>query len=277
MQLECVREDQATGIAMVRRAIERGIDHIDTTHFYGYGLSNDLIRRALTPADDFALLSRVGAASDRGGPFPMRAAQRPEERHAEVEADLTSLGAEQLAVVNLRRIDVGATIPGPDEEEVGIEDQLAEMTAMRDEGLIGAIGLSSISIDELRQGLPAGIDCVQDSYSLIARGDDDVLELCESEGIAWGPFCPLGSGFGRMPKATDDADVAQVAAELGASTSQVGLGWLLHRSLSILLFSGTASIDHLEENTAVGDIECSPEQLAALDAIPNREPGTIRG
>lgn len=277
MQLERLREDQPAGVALLRRAIELGIDHIDTAQFYGNGLSNELLREALQPSDEVAIVSKVGAAPDPGGPFPMRAAQRPAELRAEVEANLASLGVEQLAVVNLRRMDTGVTIPMPDDQVVSIEDQLAVMIAMRDEGLIGGIGMSNTTIDGLRTALPAGIDCVQNSYSLIAREDDDMLELCLSEGVAWVPFFPLGSGFEGMPKVTDEETVARIATELDVTPSQIGLAWLLHRAPNVLLIPGTASIDHLEENTAVGDIELSDEQLAALDEIPRREPGTIRG
>lgn len=276
MQLERLREDRPTGVALLRRAIELGIDHIDTAQFYGNGLSNELIREALAPADDVAIVSKVGAAPDPDGPFPMRAAQRPKELRAEVEANLRTLGVEQLAVVNLRRMDTGVTIPMPDDQVVSIEDQLAEMIAMRDEGLIGGIGMSNTTIDGLKTALPAGIDCVQNSFSLIARDDDDMLDLCIAEGVAWVPFFPLGSGFEGLPKVTDEEAVIRVAGALGVTASQVGLAWLLHRAPNVLLIPGTASIGHLEENTAVGDIEFSRDQLAALDAIPTREPGTIR-
>jgi pyridoxine 4-dehydrogenase len=276
MQLERLREDRSTGVALLRRAIELGIDHIDTAQFYGNGLSNELIREALTPGDDVAIVSKVGAAPDPGGPFPMRAAQRPDELRAEVEANLRTLGVEQLAVVNLRRMDTGVTIPLPDDQVVSIEDQLAEMIAMRGEGLIGGIGMSNTTIDGLKTALPARIDCVQNSYSLIARGDEDMLELCRTEGVAWVPFFPLGSGFEGMPKVTDEEVVTRIADELGVTASQVGLAWLLHHDPGTLLIPGTATISHLEENSAVGDIEFSQDQLAALDAIPTREPGTIR-
>jgi pyridoxine 4-dehydrogenase len=277
MQLERLRQDRSTGVALLRRAIELGIDHIDTAQFYGNGLSNELIREALTPSDDIAIVSKVGAAPAPGGPFPMRAAQRPDELRAEVEANLRTLGVEQLAVVNLRRMDSGMTIPMPEDQVVDIDDQLAEMIAMRDEGLIGGIGLSNTTTDGLRQALPVGIDCVQNSYSLISRGDDDLLDLCAAEGIAWVPFFPLGSAFEGMPKVTDEDAVARIAAELDVTGSQVGLAWLLHRAPNVLLIPGTASAEHLEANTAAGDIVFSEEQLRALDAIPTREPGTIRG
>ncbi|MGO1263847.1 MAG: aldo/keto reductase [Brevibacterium aurantiacum] len=276
MQLERLREDRATGISLIRRAVELGIDHIDTAQFYGNGLSNELIHEALSPGDEVAIVSKVGAAPDPGGPFPMRAAQRPEELRAEVEANLRTLGIEQLAVVNLRRMDTGVTIPMPDDQVVSIEDQLAEMVAMRDEGLIGGIGMSNTTIDGLRTALPAGIDCVQNAYSLIARGDDDMLELCEAEGIAWVPFFPLGSGFEGMPKVTDEENVIRVAAELGATPSQVGLAWLLDRAPNVLLIPGTASVDHLGANVEVGELTLTESQRALLDEIPTSEPGTIR-
>lgn len=277
MQLERLRQDRSAGVALLRRAIELGIDHIDTAQFYGNGLSNELIREALTSSDDIAIVSKVGAAPDPGGPFPMRAAQRPDELRAEVEANLRTLGVDQLTVVNLRRMDSGMTIPMPEDQVVDIDDQLAEMIAMRDEGLIGGIGLSNTTTDGLSQALSAGIDCVQNSYSLIARGDDDMLDLCTTEGIAWVPFFPLGSGFEGMPKVTDEDAVARIAAELDVTGSQIGLAWLLHRAPNVLLIPGTASAEHLEANAAAGDIVLSEEQMRALDATPTSEPGTNRG
>jgi aryl-alcohol dehydrogenase-like predicted oxidoreductase len=169
-------------------------------------------------------------------------------------------------VVNLRRMDGHLRIPVPPEQQVDLDDQLAVMTALREEGLIGAIGLSNVTEEVLRRALPAGIVCVQNDYSLVARRDEELLALCEAEGIAWVPFFPLGGAMPHLPKVTDVPAVQDVAAELGATPAQVGLAWLLHRSPSTLLIPGTASIDHLEQNLAVGDIALDGETLARLEA-----------
>ncbi len=153
---------------------------------------------------------------------------------------------------------------------VDLDDQLAVMAAMRDEGKIGAIGLSSVTLDSLRRAVPAGIACVQNAYSLVARDDEDMLELCTAEGIAWVPYFPLGSAFPGLPKVTDEPAVAAAARSLGSTPSQVGLAWLLHHAPNVLLIPGTANADHLEANVAAGAIELDDATLAALDAVPTR-------
>lgn len=144
------------------------------------------------------------------------------------------------------------------------------MTALRDEGKIGAIGLSSVTLDGLRRALPAGVVCVQNAYSLVSRDDEDVLRLCTAEGIAWVPFFPLGGAFPGLPKATEEPAVHAVAASLGVTPSQVGLAWLLHRGPNVLLIPGTANTAHLEANTAVSGITLDAATLATLDGIESR-------
>lgn len=265
MQLERLHGDWDGAIRLLRRAVELGVDHIDTAEFYGNGLVNGLIREALRPGDDVLLVSKVGATPDPGGPVPMRLAQRPEELRADVEANLQSLGVDRIPVVNLRRADSGPGLRADGDQIVDIDDQLAAMTAMRDEGKIGGIGLSSVTLQNLRRAIPAGIVCVQNAYSLAARGDDELLDLCESEGIAWVPYFPLGGSFPGLPKVTDEPAVLTVAERLGSTPSQVGLAWLLRRSPNTLLIPGTADIGHLEANVAAGSIDA--DALAELDAV----------
>lgn len=143
MQLQRLHNDRAAGLAILRRAVDLGIDHIDTAQFYGNGFVNDLIREAIGPEDNVLVASKVGATPDPGGPYPMRPAQRPEQLRADVEANLTTLGFDRIPLVNLRRLDAGPGLRAEGDQVVGIDDQLAVMTAMRDEGKIGAIGLSS--------------------------------------------------------------------------------------------------------------------------------------
>lgn len=275
MQLERLHADRANGLAILRRAVELGVDHIDTAQFYGNGLANDLIREAI--GDGALVASKVGATPDPDGPLPLRLAQRPEELRADVEANLTSLGLDQIPLVNLRRASVGPGLIAEGDQQVNIDDQLATMTAMRDEGKIGAIGLSSVTLDELRQALPAGVACVQNAYSLVARGDEEMLELCLAENIAWVPFFPLGSAFPGMPKVTDEAAVVAAARSLDATPSQVGLAWLLHHAPNVLLIPGTATVEHLEANIAAGALTLDSATLAALDEIPTKQGDILAG
>ncbi|MEV6149171.1 aldo/keto reductase [Nonomuraea sp. NPDC052129] len=270
MQLGRLHDDRDAALAVLRRAIELGVDHIDTAQFYGNGFVNGLLREAIRPEDGVMVVSKVGADPDPDGPIPLRLAQRPEELRASVEDNLISLGLEQIPVVNLRRTDSGPGVRATGDQLVDIDDQLAVMTAMRDEGKIGAIGLGSVTLDGLRRAIPAGIACVQNAYSLVTRDDEAMIELCRTEGIAWVPFFPLGGAFPQMPKVTDEAAVLAAAASLGRTPAQVGLAWLLHHAPHVLLIPGTAAIEHLEENIAAGTITFDRDLLDTLDAIPSR-------
>ena len=275
MQLERLRGERAAAIALVHRAVELGVDHIDTAQFYGDGFVNDVLAEALHPDDQVVVVSKIGADPDPGGPFPMRAAQRPEELRASVQDNLRSLHLDQIPVVNLRRMDGRIRIPMPNDQVVDVDDQLAAMTAMRDEGLIGAIGLSNVSLDVLRRSIPAGIICVQNHYSLLARQDEDMLELCRDADIAWVPFFPLGSAMAMLPKVTDEPAVQQAAASLGVTPSQIGLAWLLHHAPNCLLIPGTANAQHLKENLAAAHLTLDAPTLRGLDALadpPSRTP-----
>jgi pyridoxine 4-dehydrogenase len=253
-------------IAILRGAVEMGVNHFDTAQFYGAGLANDLIRRALAPyADDIVLVSKVGA-DHVDAPVPLKPAQKPQELRASVEDNLASLGVEQLAVVNLRRLDIQPGLLATGDQVVDLDDQLAELVALRDEGKIGAIGLSNVRLDQLQQALPAGIACVQNDYSLIERSAEPVLDLSAGEGIAWVPFCPLGSAFPGRPKVTDQPVVIEAARALRVTPAQVGLAWLLQHAPNILLIPGTSSIGHLRENVAAATTEIPPELVADLEA-----------
>ncbi|MET8136912.1 aldo/keto reductase [Streptomyces sp. NPDC005251] len=270
LQLERLHDRRSDAVALLRRAVELGVDHVDTAEFYGFGFANDVIREALRPEDGVLVVTKVGADPDPGGPLPLRLAQRPEQLRASVEDNLRSLGIDQLPVVNLRRLDSGPGLRPDGDQVVDLDDQLAVMTALRDEGKIGAIGLSSVTLDGLRRALPAGVVCVQNAYSVVSRDDEDMLRLCTAEGIAWVPFFPLGGAFPSLPKATDEQTVHAVAESLGVTPSQVGLAWLLHHAPNVLLIPGTANAAHLEANIAVGEITFDAATLATLDAIESR-------
>ncbi|WP_240140293.1 aldo/keto reductase [Streptomyces sp. MUM 178J] len=270
LQLERLPDRRGEAVALLRRAVELGVDHVDTAQFYGFGFANDVIREVLRPEDGVLVVTKVGADPDPGGPMPLRLAQRPEQLRVSVEDNLRSLGLDRLPVVNLRRLDSGPGLRPEGDQVVDLDDQLAVMTALRDEGKIGAIGLSSVTLDVLRRALPAGIVCVQNAYSLVSRDDEDMLQLCASEGIAWVPFFPLGGATPGLPKVTDEPAVLAAAESLGLTPSQIGLAWLLHHAPNVLLIPGTANAAHLEANLAVSEIAFDAATLAALDAVESR-------
>ena len=266
MQLfEPAPEDAA---AVLRRAVELGVNHIDTASFYGPGEVNRRIHAALSPyRDDLVIVSKVGARFTGDDPVPLAAAQRPAELRAAVEDDLRQLGVDCVPVVNLRRLDLGPGLAAEGDQIVDVDDQLAEMIALRDEGKIGAIGVSSVPLDILQRALPAGIVCVQNSYSLLDRSQEEMLDVCAAENIAWVPYFPLGSAFPGFPKASDNPVVIDIAGEVGATPAQVGLAWLLAHTPTTLLIPGTRSIAHLEENLGAGDVTLDAEAIARLDAV----------
>lgn len=270
LQLERLHARRDEAVELLRRAVELGVDHVDTAEFYGFGFANAVIRETLRPEDGVLVVTKVGADPNPGGRLPLRLAQRPEQLRASVEDNLRSLGVDRLPVVNLRRLDTGPGLRPEGDQVVELDDQLAVMTALRDEGKIGAIGLSSINLDGLRRALPAGIACVQNAYSLVSREDEDMLQLCAAEGIAWVPFFPLGGAFPGLPKVTEEPVVHAVAESLGVAPSQVGLAWLLHHAPNVLLIPGTADAAHLEANLAAGKITFDAATLATLDAIESR-------
>jgi pyridoxine 4-dehydrogenase len=264
MQLGGRNADQGTAPAVLRQAVGAGVNHIDTAQFYGD--CNALIRAALAPyPDDLMLVSKVGAVRDGGG--GLVPAQRPDELRAQVEANLATLGVERLGVVNLRRADAAPGIVAEGDQVVDIDDQLAELAALRDAGKIGGVGLSSVSAEQLDRAAPVGIACVQNLYSVIDRTAEPVLERCREHGVAWVPFFPLGSAFANRARVTDNPTVTAIAAEIGATPAQVGLAWLLSHYDGTLLIPGTSDPAHLAENIAAGAVRLPPAAVAALDGL----------
>ena len=254
--------DRDEAIAVLRRAVELGVDHIDTAQYYGPDVSNALIREALHPySENLVLVSKVGALrDDKGGWIP---GQRPDQLRSGVEDNLRSLGIERLGAVNLRLMDHP---PAAADQRVPLEDQLSEMVALRDEGKIAGIGISTADRAQVQLAIEqAGIVCVQNAFSLVDQKDADVLELCHERGIAYVPYFPLGGAFPGSPKVKDNAAVRAVAERLGASPSQVGLAWLLAHRENILLIPGTSRVAHLEQNLAAADLVLSPADIAELE------------
>jgi pyridoxine 4-dehydrogenase len=255
-----------SALAVLCRAVELGVNHIDTAEFYGGGVANELIRSALYPyPDDLVLVSKVGAEHiERQGLVP---AQRPEQLRAAVEANLRSLSVDRVSVVNVRRLDAGPGIEATGDQRVDLDSQLAEMVALRDEGKIGAIGLSNVSIEQLGEALPVGIVCVQNVYNLLDRSGEALLDVCREHDLAWVPFFPLGSAFPGFPKVTAHPAVIAAATALGVTPAQVGLAWLLAHDSHVLLIPGTSSPAHLTENVGAGNIQLDPGTISILDGL----------
>ena len=256
--------DRDTAVTVLRRAVELGVNHIDTAEFYGQSVANGLIRDALHPyPEDLVLVSKVGAEREGARLVP---AQQPAQLRAGVEANLRTLGIECLPVVNMRRVDTRPGLVATGDQVVDLDAQLAELVALRDEGKIGAIGLSHVSVDQLRHALPAGIVCVQNLYNMLDRTAEPLLAACHGNDIAFVPFFPLGSAFPGAPKVTEHPAVQAAATALDRTPAQVGLAWLLAHDPGILLIPGTSSVPHLEENVAAADLPLDAATMAALDA-----------
>jgi aryl-alcohol dehydrogenase-like predicted oxidoreductase len=259
--------DRTAALAVLRRAIELGVDHIDTSQFYGPAVVNELIREALFPyPDDLRLVTKVGARrDDTGGWLP---AQSPAELRAGVEDNLRTLRLERIDLVNLRLMD---------EHDAGglLPEQLGALADLRSEGKLDLIGISNASVETVRRALElVDIACVQNAYSIVNRGQEAELTLCEERGVAFVPFFPLGSAFtGGPAQLAADPAIAEVAARRQATPSQIALAWLLNRSDRILLIPGTSSVRHLEENIAAGGIELDEQDERRLgDTIEIGDP-----
>ncbi len=278
MQLRRCAETPAEAEAVLRRAIELGVDHIDTAEFYGDGFVNATIRTVLGATAEIVVVTKIGADPNPGGKFPIQPAQRPEQLRASVEANLRSLGVEQLAIVNLRRLDVGPGLSAEGDQIVDLDDQLAVMIALRDAGKIGAIGLSAVDLAGLKRAQPAGIVCVQNAYSLVSRRYEDMLDFCVAHGIAWVPFFPLGDArFPGWPRVAEQPKIIEIAARRGVAPAQIALAGLLAHRPNILLIPGTASRAHLEENIAAASIDFDDATLAELDALAAPAPRSTDG
>jgi pyridoxine 4-dehydrogenase len=252
--------DHDEALAVLRRAVELGVNHVDTAQFYGPDVANELIREALYPyPENLALVSKVGGRRDDAGAWlPL---SDPADLRRDLEANLRTLGVDQLAAVNLRLFES----EGPDQL---FDDQLAVMIAARDEGLIGGIGLSDITREHLLHALGiTEIACVQNAFNLVHRASTAVLDECAARGIAFVPFFPLGAAFTGSNNPVLGHELVQSTAErLGCTPAQVALAWTLSVAPNVLLIPGTSSVRHLEENLAVADIELDEDTREQLTA-----------
>jgi pyridoxine 4-dehydrogenase len=255
-------KDPDAARAVLRRAVELGVNHIDTSQYYGPDVVNDLIRESLHPYPDGLLLAtKVGARRDeRGGWLP---AQRPEELRQGVEDNLRSLRVERMGLVNLRLLE------GDGAQAVPIAEQLGALEDLRGEGKIELIGISNVTRAQAEEALGlVEIASVQNAYSVLERGDGDLLELCQERGLAFVPFFPLGSAFtGGPAKLAADPVVGRIATRHHATPAQVALAWLVQRYERMLLIPGTSSVAHLEENLNAAELSLDAEDVATLDAI----------
>lgn len=249
--------DRDAALAVLREAVARGVNHIDTSDFYGPHVTNLLIREALAPySDGLTIVTKIGAR--RGADGAWLPAFSPEELTQAVHDNLRNLGLDVLDVVNLRIIfDVHQPAEG------SIEEQLAALAELQQKGLVRHIGLSnatSAQIEEARR--IARIVCVQNQYNLAHRTDDALIDKLARDGVAYVPFFPLG-GFNPLQSST----LSNVAARLGATPMQVTLAWLLHRASNILLIPGTSSVEHLRENLAAAELNLPEDAIGELTGM----------
>ena len=250
-------KDRAEAIAVLREAVAAGVDHIDTSDFYGPHVVNEIIREALHPyPDNLTLVTKIGAK--RGSDGSWNPAFSAKDLTSAVHDNLRNLQVDVLDVVNLRfMFDVHGPAEGPIEEPLGV------LADLQRQGLVRHIGLSNVTPKQVADGGKiAGIVCVQNQYNLAHRDDDELIDSLEAEGVAYVPFFPLG-GFSPL----QSARLSEVATRLNVTEMQVALAWLLQRSPNILLIPGTSSRAHLRENLAAAQVELSSHDLATLDGI----------
>ncbi len=250
-------KDRAGALAVLREAVEQGVDHIDTSDFYGPHVTNQIIREALHPyRDDLVIVTKVSARRDaKGGWIP---AMSPAELTQAVHDNLRNLGLDVLEVVNLRSM---LDVHGP--AEGSLEEPLTVLAELQQQGLVRHVGLSNVTRRQVADGRRiCPIVCVQNMYNLAHRADEALVAELAKDGTAYVPFFPLG-GFTPLQSTT----LSDVARRLGATPMQVALAWLLQRSPNLLLIPGTSSVAHLRENLASVDLALSPEVVAELDQI----------
>lgn len=250
-------KDPKAALAVLREALALGVNHIDTSDFYGPHVTNQLIREALHPyADDLTIVTKVGAK--RGDDASWNPAQSPAELVQAVHDNLRNLGLEVLDVVNFR---AWGNMHAPD--EASIAEQFTALAELQQQGLIRHLGLSNVSAVQVKEAQAiAQVVCVQNHYNLSHRDDEQLIAQLSEQGIAYVPFFPLG---GFTPLQSDV--LASVAQRLQASQLNVALAWLLQRSPNILLIPGTSSVAHLRENLTASELKIAPELLAELDAV----------
>jgi aryl-alcohol dehydrogenase-like predicted oxidoreductase len=245
--------DHHEAIAVLRRAVELGVTLFDTADSYGPYVAEDLLREALHPyGDDVVLATKAGLV--RTGPGEWWPVGRPEYLRQECEMSLRRLGVERIGLYQLHRID----------PQIPIEDQVGVLRDLQAEGKVEHLGLSEVSVDQLRSAQAvATIATVQNRYNLVDRASEELVDLCDAEGIGFIPWFPIATG----ELAKEGGPLDELAGETGASPAQLALAWLLRRSPVVLPIPGTSSVAHLDENVAAAAVDLSDEQVAALDRL----------
>ena len=253
-------KDRAAALAVLRAAVEAGVNHIDTSDFYGPHVTNQLIREALHPyPDDLVIVTKIGAR--RGDDGSWRPAFTPADLTQAVHDNLRNLGLDVIDVIDVVNLRCMFSMSGP--AEGAIEPMLTPLAELQRKGQIRHIGLSNVTPAQIKEGRGiCDIVCVQNEYNIAHRSDDALIDDLARDGIAYVPFFPLG-GFRPLQLAA----LSDIAKRLGATPRQIALAWLLHRAANILLIAGTASIDHLRENLAVAELALPDDVLAQLDAM----------
>jgi aryl-alcohol dehydrogenase-like predicted oxidoreductase len=255
-------KDRGEAVAVLREAVASGVNHIDTSDYYGPHIVNEIIREALSPyPDNLVLVTKLGAR--RGDDASWLDWNKPDELARGLRDNLRNLGLETMEVVNLR---IMGAVDGPTETSIG--DQVEAMAELQRQGLMRHLGLSNVTrrqVEEAQAITP--VVCVQNHYNLVHREDDELIDWLAEQGIAYVPFFPLG---GFSPLQSDE--LGTIAEELGATPMQVALAWLLQRSPNILLIPGTSSLVHLKENLAATEVELPKPVLQRLDALGQRVP-----
>ena len=250
-------KDKDAALTVLREAVASGVNHIDTSDFYGPHITNQIIREALHPyAEDLAIVTKISAR--RGADGSWIPAMSPKELTQAVHDNLRNLGLDVLDVVNLRSM---FDAHGP--AEGSLEEPMTVLAELQQQGLVRHIGLSNVTATQVKQGRTiCNIVCVQNQYNLAHRADDALIEELVGLGIPYVPFFPLG-GFAPL----QSSGLTAVAQQLSATPMQVALAWLLQRSPNILLIPGTSSVAHLRENLASGELTLSPEALTQLEGL----------
>lgn len=256
--------DPDAAVAVLRAAVAAGVDHIDTSDFYGPHVTNQLIRRALHPyPEGLVIVTKLGAR--RPADQSWQPAQSNEELAAGLHDNLRNLGLDAVDIVNFRAMGGGA---GHGPAEGSIARQVTALADLKKQGLIRHIGLSNVTAAQVAEAQAiTPVVCVQNLYNLAHRGDDALIDDLARQGIAYVPFFPLG-GFSPLQSST----LSDIARRLDATPMQVALAWLLHRAPNILLIPGTSSVGHLRENLAAAQLTLSPGVLAELDTIGAQAP-----
>jgi aryl-alcohol dehydrogenase-like predicted oxidoreductase len=250
-------KDREQAVAVLREAVASGVNHIDTSDYYGPHVVNEIIREALSPyPDNLVLVTKLGAR--RGDDASWLPWNKPDELAQGLSDNLRNLGVESMEVVNLR---IMGAVHAPTEESIA--DQVEAIAELQRQGLVRHVGLSNVTRRQVEEALSiTPVVCVQNHYNLVHRDDDELIDWLAAQGIAYTPFFPLG-GFTPL----QSGELAGIATELGATSMQVALAWLLQRSPNILLIPGTSSLGHLRENLAAAGLKLSADVVDRLNAI----------